>query len=172
MMQMLQAGGLEIVTDNQRIADTDNPKGYYEDERVKALSKQNSWIHACHGKVVKIVSLLLFDLPKKNKYRIIFMQRPFSQVIASQNTMLKRLGKEKQIVDPALLESGYRKHLDSLTDWLKKRSNIDVLYVPHNKLLEQPRLYAQKCAEFTGKPLDINKMVKVVDPNLFRQRSL
>ncbi len=162
---------MEIVTDNQRTADTDNPKGYYEDERVKELSRNNAWISACHGKVVKIVSLLLFDLPKKNKYRIIFMQRPFSQVIASQNTMLKRLGKEKQIVDPALLENGYRKHFDKLDAWLKKRPNIEVLFVPHNKLVDQPHVFAKKCADFIGQPLNIDKMVEVVDPELFRQRA-
>lgn len=171
MMQMLQAGGMEAVTDNQRTADTDNPKGYYEDERVKNLSKNNEWLKACDGKVVKIVSLLLFDLPKYFKYRIIFMQRPFSQVIASQNTMLKRLGKEKQIVDPVVLENGYRKHLDKLDNWLKSRSNIHVLFIPHNDLLENPHRYVEDIAAFLGKELDTSAMAQVVDPNLFRQRA-
>jgi hypothetical protein len=30
MMQMLESGGMEVVTDNIRTADADNPKGYYE----------------------------------------------------------------------------------------------------------------------------------------------
>ena len=36
-MKMLEAGGMELVVDNIRTADEDNPKGYYEDERVKDL---------------------------------------------------------------------------------------------------------------------------------------
>lgn len=35
MMKMLEAGGIEPVTDNIRGADLDNPKGYYEFEKVK-----------------------------------------------------------------------------------------------------------------------------------------
>ena len=35
MMGMLEAGGLELVVDGIRAADEDNPRGYYEFERVK-----------------------------------------------------------------------------------------------------------------------------------------
>ena len=35
MMQMLDKGGVAVVTDNVRTADTDNPRGYYELEQVK-----------------------------------------------------------------------------------------------------------------------------------------
>jgi hypothetical protein len=37
MMKMLEAGGLPILTDNLREADANNPKGYYEFERVKKM---------------------------------------------------------------------------------------------------------------------------------------
>ena len=36
---MLKAGGLELITDGVRTPDEDNPKGYYELERVKNLDK-------------------------------------------------------------------------------------------------------------------------------------
>ena len=39
MMKMLDAGGIAPIIDNVRAADEDNPKGYYEFERVKALDK-------------------------------------------------------------------------------------------------------------------------------------
>jgi hypothetical protein len=35
MMKMLEVGGLQTLIDNIREADLDNPKGYYEFERVK-----------------------------------------------------------------------------------------------------------------------------------------
>ena len=36
MMKMLEAGGLTIMTDGVREADEDNPRGYYELERVSS----------------------------------------------------------------------------------------------------------------------------------------
>ena len=62
MMQMLEAGGIEVVTDAIRKADEDNPKGYYEFERVKQIDKDTSWLDDCQGKVVKLVSMLLSDI--------------------------------------------------------------------------------------------------------------
>jgi hypothetical protein len=45
MMKMLEAGGLPPLTDNLRIADDDNPKGYYEFERVKKMPDGDiSWL--------------------------------------------------------------------------------------------------------------------------------
>jgi hypothetical protein len=38
-MKMLEAAGMEVVVDNIRSADEDNPKGYFEDERVKDLAE-------------------------------------------------------------------------------------------------------------------------------------
>jgi len=39
MMQMLAAGGLPVLSDGERAADTDNPRGYLEWERIKQLPK-------------------------------------------------------------------------------------------------------------------------------------
>ena len=63
MMQLLDAGGIAVVTDNLRTADADNPRGYYEFEKVKRLKNDASWLPDARGKAVKIVSQLLFDLP-------------------------------------------------------------------------------------------------------------
>ena len=57
MMGMLEAGGMEIVTDTMRKADDDNPRGYYEDERVKKMKEDASWlvvkeVHEIPAKVV------------------------------------------------------------------------------------------------------------------------
>ena len=44
-MKMLDAAGYGVVTDGEREADIDNPKGYFEDERVKDLEgmEDKSW---------------------------------------------------------------------------------------------------------------------------------
>src|SRR5437764_6111860 len=40
MMQMLEAGGLPPMTDHEREADIDNPRGYYEWEAIKQIGKK------------------------------------------------------------------------------------------------------------------------------------
>ena len=93
MMQMLVQGGFEAVTDHIRAADTDNPRGYYELEKVKKLKEDASWLPETRGKVVKMVSQLLFDLPAGERYRVIFMQRDLDEMLASQEKMLERLNR-------------------------------------------------------------------------------
>ena len=93
MMQMLAAGGVEVVTDHVRTADTDNPRGYYEFELVKKIKQDASWLPEARGKAVKMVSQLLYDLPAGEKYRIIFLERDLDEVLVSQEKMLERLGR-------------------------------------------------------------------------------
>ena len=90
---MLEAGGLAILTDGERAADVDNPKGYYELERVKNLEKETdkSYLRAARGKVLKVISFLIKDLPDDNDYRVLFMRRDLDEVLASQHKMIDRL---------------------------------------------------------------------------------
>ena len=90
MMQMLVAGGMSPLSDGERKADTDNPRGYLEWERIKQLPSDPTLISEGEGKVVKIISRLLLTLPSGREYRVIFMQRPLPEVLASQDTMMRR----------------------------------------------------------------------------------
>ena len=90
MMQMLESGGLPVLCDGERQADTDNPKGYFEWERIKQLPKDPSLIAEAEGKVVKVISQLILSLPAGHDYRVVFMQRPLPEVLKSQDKMLQR----------------------------------------------------------------------------------
>ena len=68
VMRIVEAGGLKLIVDGKRKADQDNPKGYFEYEKVKELAKDDSWLKDISGKVVKIVSPLLYNLPLTYKY--------------------------------------------------------------------------------------------------------
>jgi len=61
-MQMLSAGGIEVVSDGLPKADEDNPHGYLEFEPVKSLLRDSSWLSASRGKAIKIVAPLLSAL--------------------------------------------------------------------------------------------------------------
>src|SRR5262245_40494991 len=94
MMQLLDAGGVEVVTDGVRAADPDNPRGYYEFEKVKQVKRDASWLPGVRGKAVKMVSQLLLDLPPTERYRVVFMERDLAETIDSQERMLQRLGRQ------------------------------------------------------------------------------
>ena len=121
MMQMLSAGGMSVVTDGERQADADNPRGYFEWERIKLLPKQADCIEEAESKVVKVISQLLFALPAGREYRVIFMQRPLPEVVASQAEMIRRRGTTGAALAPAALIAGLGAHLNQVNAWLKDR---------------------------------------------------
>ncbi len=92
MMQMLEAGGVPALTDHVRARDDDNPRGYFELEAVKRTKRDSAWLAASAGRAVKMVHLLLYDLPAERAYRVIFMRRNLEEVVRSQGRMLKRRG--------------------------------------------------------------------------------
>lgn len=170
MMQMLEAGGIQIVTDNTRKADEDNPRGYYEFEKVKEVKNNEDWLDECHGKAFKMVSALLFYLPKDKKYKVIFMKRKMKETLASQKVMLERQGiKDNSVSDEEMAEK-FNKHLQKTEEYLKRQRNIEVIFINYNEVTQTPRNNAMRVNRFLGNWLDIDKMVSVVDNSLYRQR--
>jgi hypothetical protein len=171
-MKMLEAGGMELVVDNVRTADVDNPKGYYEDERVKNLAEMEdtSWFRAARGKVIKVVSSLLNYLPTDNAYKVIFMRRNLHEVLASQAKMLERRGEKSQTEDQELLAM-YEAHLDKVEFQLRFRPHFEALYVNYADVVSDPLSQARLMAGFVGGGLDVSKMAAAVDGSLYRNRA-
>jgi hypothetical protein len=170
-MKMLEAGGLRVVTDGLRTADEDNPKGYYEDERVKRLHKEEdkAWLRDARGKVIKIISFLLKSLPAEHNYQVILMHRNLREIVASQNKMLARRGERNDTPDDralALLEEQVR---DARFFW--RRPHFEVLELHYKEALADPRAQARRIAAFLDRPLDVEKMAAVVDAQLYRNRA-
>jgi hypothetical protein len=171
MMQILAAGGLPVVTDEQRTADDDNPKGYYELERVKALKQgDTAWLDQAGGKCVKVISYLLQSLPPTYSYKVIFMQREMAEVLASQKQMLIRRGEPTDKTSDAVMASYFERHLAEVEAWLAKQKNFQVCTIPYAGLLEQPQQHIQQVIAFLGLALDEEAMLGVPDQNLHRQR--
>ncbi|RPI77377.1 MAG: sulfotransferase family protein, partial [Planctomycetaceae bacterium] len=168
MMQMLASGGIEIVTDKIRAADTDNPRGYCEFEKVKQVKQDPSWLPETRGKGVKMVSQLLYDLPATERYRILFMERDLDETLSSQEKMLERLGRTPAPRDQ--IRKSFGTHLERLRAWLKQQPHMAVLYVSYNDLLENPQAQAERVREFLGGRPEVAGMVRAVDPSLYRNR--
>ena len=170
MMQMLHAGGLPVLSDGQRTADENNPHGYFEFDPVKRLRSDNAWLPQARGQAVKIIHLLLRDLRLDGslQYRIVFMQRPTDEVLASQRAMLQRGGLAG--ADPAVLKKAFESQLSQLESWLAAQANFLVMWVPYHQVLRDPQAVAEALNTFLGLALDTTAMVRAVDPALHRQR--
>ena len=171
MMKMLEAGGKTILTDSLREADANNPKGYYEFERVKQMKDGDlAWLPDAVGKVVKIVTGLIAYLPPDYHYKVIFMQRDLNEVLSSQKKMLGRLGKGDDNIPDDTLAQTYEDHIKQVKAWLVRQGNIEVLYVNYNTMVADPTESLQKVNSFLGGGMDVQKMASVVDSDLYRER--
>lgn len=171
MMQMLAAGGMPVLTDGERCADADNPRGYYEWERIKSLPREPGCISAAEGKAVKVISQLLFSLPAAHNYRIIFMERPLPEVLTSQAEMIRRRGTSGATGGEAALIAALTAHLNQVRAWLQLRPEIPVCRVEYHQVLREPMKISETLTQFLHQSLDLESMARQVDPSLYRSRA-
>jgi hypothetical protein len=172
MMKVLEAGGLPVLIDGLRTADTDNPEGYYEFERVKELDKgDTAWVAEAQGKVVKVISALLEYLPPDYQYRVIFMHRNIDEVLHSQRKMLTHRGEDVEAVNDAEMADLFAKHLAKVKEWLRAQPNFAVLDVDYNAILKDPDPHVRTINQFIDNALDEQAMVKMINPTLYRNRA-
>jgi hypothetical protein len=170
MMQMLAAGGVPILSDGERRADVDNPRGYLEWERIKQLPKNPGCIAEAEGKAVKVISQLLLSLPSGHEYRVIFMQRPLPEVMASQDEMLRRRGTFDPGEDNSVVARAFQDHLSDVYAWLNSKPYVKVSRVQYHAVLNEPKAVAETVAKFLELSLDVAAMTQQVDDTLYRQR--
>ena len=172
MMKALQAGGMPLLVDGVRGADANNPGGYFEFERVKKLPKCDlDWLDNAKGKVVKVISALLDTLPDQYQYKVIFMERDIDEILASQRRMLLRDGtiEEKPISDADMRQS-YLSHLEEVKTYLAKTPWLKTIAISYNDVLRNPKVEFQRVVKFLDRNVDLEAMVQVVDPELYRER--
>ncbi len=171
MMQLLTAGGLSPITDSIRAADEDNPRGYFELEEVKSSQQ---WIENAGGKVVKLISQLLLELPLGGPYKVLFMRRKLEEVLASQKKMLARRGEPVGSTDEEMSDM-FAAHVEEVESFIRGRDDIDALFVSYARLVIEPATQVARILRFlqgqTEVILDAEKMVAAVDPNLYRNRA-
>lgn len=172
MMQMLQAGGMQLLTDGLRAPDEHNPRGYFELEAVKHGRNDLAWLANASGKVVKVIHLLLINLPPDRQFRVIFMVRDMEEVIRSQRSMLQQQGQTGAALADEALADVFEKQLTTVRAWLAGQQNFSVLYVNHREVIEHPLLAAERINTFLDGSLLVSNMAAVVAPTLHRQRNL
>lgn len=171
VMQMLQAGGMEIMTDGEREADEDNPQGYLEWEAIKKIKSEPELLDQAEGKAIKVISMLLSSLPRNHRYLVIFVMRPIKEIVASQQKMIDRRGSTGADLDEEALEKTLKRHRKEVLD-LTAALPMNVLTVGYRRILDNPEQTATRIAGFLGEdrlPHPEN-MVAVVQPDLYRNR--
>ncbi|CAN5386711.1 hypothetical protein BH09PLA1_BH09PLA1_23540 [soil metagenome] len=170
MMQMIHAGGMPALADGLRAADEDNPRGYFEFERVKQIKTDKAWLNDARGKVVKMVHLLLLDLPPDNEYRVVFLRRDLEEVLASQKKMLARSGRAGAALADAQMKSIYTQQIEKVFAWMRQQPNVKFIEIHYRDLIEKPAEQAAAINAFLGGAQDEAKMIAAVDPSLYRNR--
>jgi len=177
LMQMLEAGGMTILTDRVRTADEDNPKGYFEFEKSKKLLRDQSWLAEARGKALKVVAPLICSLPAGYNYRVLLMERDYDEILASQAKMIARRMESGQ-AEPidnsaerhARLRREYARIISQTRTVLRNRSSVKLLELCHEDIVRDPAQAAVTINAFSGGSLDISAMASAVDSSLHRNR--
>ena len=170
MMKMISNGGLSVLSDGVRVADVDNPEGYFEYEAIKRVGEQPSCLDGANQKLLKVISRLLYELPLDRRYRVVFMHRDIEEILASQLKMLIRRGLNKDNYDQGLC-AAFEKHLSDTDNWLRKNhKHFEVLYVRFADVHADPFYQSDRVNNFLGGKLDVAAMAAAVNSDLYRQR--
>jgi hypothetical protein len=169
MMNMLGAGGMDLLVDDHRPADVNNVNGYFECTRVRNLERDPSFLIEAQGRAVKIVSPLLHALPQSHSYNVILMTRRLEEILLSQADMLPK-GSITGGDDDGAMGRRFETHLAKARTHLASRERTRVLEVDYNGLVAHPEPWARRISLFLGDTLDLDGMVGVVDSSLYRHR--
>lgn len=172
MMRMLESGGVRVMSDGEREADVDNPKGYFELERIKHLEKETdkSYVRESRGSALKVISFLIKDLPDDNDYRVIFMRRDLEEVLASQDKMINRLGTEDTTAADEAMKEAYRNDIIRTRLMCRKRSNFEMIEIHYTHAINNGPATASQVNTFLGGTLDEAAMRDAIDASLYRNR--
>ncbi len=170
MMQMLNAGGMPVLSDGIRPPDPDNPRDYFEFEPVKRMNHATDWVTSSAGRAVKVIHLLLPHLPSQWQYKVIFMNRDLAEVVRSQAVMLQRQGRQGAALPPERLAELLALQVQQTRRWMAGQPNVSCVDVEYVHVINQPATEARRVNEFLSGCLDEAAMAGVVDPALYRQR--
>lgn len=168
IMQILKAGEIPIGYDDSRKPDKNNPKGYYELEGGKIINKlidKKFPFEKYKGKFIKITSYGLKFLPP-GKYTIIYSERNIEEILDSMEKMARIKDNDRQVTKKAFTNLN-----NLIKNEIMKRQDTKVLFLDYNQILSDPQAHINKLQSFLNiNNKDVEKMIKTVDNQLYRQR--
>lgn len=166
MMQVLKRAGLDILSDNNRKEDNNNPQGYYELEAVKGIVKNNSFLQDASGKVLKIVAPLPIYIDLSLEYRFVFMIRNLNEVLQSQEKMVQK----NQLDEREKFKKIYLGHIEKTKVFFESNS-IPFITIDYNNLMYQPTVELSKLIDFLSLPSNLDDLLPSINPALYRNKN-
>lgn len=159
LMQILDAGNVEIAFDDKRPPDKYNTNGYYELEGGKIINKlidKTFPLNKHKGKFIKITSYGLKYLPIKN-YKIIYCERNIEEILNSMERMMNKKDNNREITKKAFIKLN-----NTTKSLIENRDDMDCLFVDYNDILSNPIENITRICSFLNLPNISNKMAVVV----------
>ena len=160
MMQMLMAGGLEVLVDAVPKAGQPGPHGYFDYEPSLMLdvdSATTAWVAGALGKAVKVMPHQLQYLSPDVEYRVLFICRAVADALASWPAM----GLTLPGSGPQGGEGGEPAHT-AIEAELTRQPGMRVLFVPYREMTAEAAAQAVRVVDFLGLPLDTSAMAAAV----------
>ena len=171
-MQLLAAAGVPLMIDDVRPADESNPQGYYEWAPIKNLPRDPQLIGAAAGRAVKVISPLLQFLPRRHRYRVLWMRRDLRTTMASQNRMRARLVGSAEAEDGDAVLSELARHLEETRALLNRAPNVTWIEVNYERLVGGSEVPLRQIIDFCGiDPAHLPAMKSVIAYASHRERS-
>ncbi len=168
IMQILRAGDITIAFDTKRQPDENNPKGYYELEGGKIINKLMDGtlkLEKYKGTFIKITAYGLKYLPPGN-YKIIYTERNIEEILDSMEKMTGKKDENREETKDV-----FTKLNNMIKKLIKNRGDVEVLYINYNEIMSNPEKNIEKVVKFLNlSDKDLDKMIKSIDKNLYRQR--
>ncbi len=169
IMQILAAGGVPCAFDTaSRPPDDNNPRGYFELEGGKIISRLRDGAFPMadyRGRFIKITAYGMKFLPPGN-YRVVYTERNIDEVLDSMEKMA-----QLQDANREETRTTFVKLNEMIKGVLRGRSDVRLLLVNYNAIVQDPAAEVRRIAAFIGAPgIDEAAMAATVDKSLYRKR--
>jgi hypothetical protein len=163
MMKMLEEGGISaFYQESHRPANIRNPNGFYEYPLTFGdFNEEQPWTIEAANQVVKVLYHRLSYLPTTVNADIIWMHRDAKECLMSQN---------KSTVQECIDELNTDR-VRVLT-WVQQRPQFRVIEINYRDVLQSSIDTVASIENFLSLSLNTNKMIAVIDQNLWRNRNL
>ena len=156
MMNMLHKGGLDVYADTH---------AGYESHAVVNIQKDNSFLHDCAGKAVKILHPHILHLPHKIPCKIIWMHRDPREQAKSQRKFMNNQGYNIPRQAIHKLKKAIERDNKGTLELFKGQDNIEVLKVRYEELKTNASTTVICVEDFLDIPMDIKAMAKCIQNN-------
>ena len=99
------------------------------------------------------------------------MRRAIEEVLASQRKMLINRGENPNKITDTQMADVFKMDLQQSERWITSQSHVIRMDIHYKQLIKHPSPLIAEINKFLGGNLDEGKMLGVIDPSLYRQRS-